>query len=126
MLKQIPFPDDLRKVPDIASSHHENLAGTGYPMKRSKDDLSVEARILAIADVFEALTAPDRPYKKAKTVSEALRIMTFMRKDLHIDPDLFDIFMQKGVFRQYAELYLGENQNDVDEISPYLSNRPQQ
>lgn len=120
MLKKIPFPKGLRNVPAIAASHHETLIGTGYPLKKTKDDLSVESRIMAIADVFEALTASDRPYKKSKTVSEALRIMEFMRKDQHLDPDLLDIFLSKGVFKQYADMHLKPEQNDIEDITPYI------
>jgi len=108
-------------VPDIATGHHETLIGTGYPLKKSLDHLSVESRILAIADIFEALTASDRPYKKAKTVSQALKIMTFMRKDKHIDPDIFDIFLEHGVYREYAKDCLAPEQMDIDDISKFLS-----
>ncbi len=121
MLSQIPFPEDLARVPDIATGHHETLTGTGYPLKKSLDHLSVESRILAIADIFEALTASDRPYKKAKTVSQALKIMTFMRKDKHIDPDIFDIFLEHGVYREYAKDCLAPEQMDIDDISKFLS-----
>lgn len=121
MLEKIPFPDNLSRVVNIATEHHETLNGTGYPFKKKKENLSIETRILSIADVFEALTASDRPYKKRKTLSEALKIMTFMRKDEHIDPDLFDIFLREGVYKKYAELHLHPNQIDVDDISVYLS-----
>jgi HD-GYP domain-containing protein (c-di-GMP phosphodiesterase class II)/HAMP domain-containing protein len=121
MLLQIPFPKNLPKVTEIASSHHETLVGTGYPLRKRKEQLDVESRILAIADIFEALTASDRPYKKAKKMSEALRIMAFMRDDQHIDADLFDVFLQKGVFRDYAKQYLSLSQMDVDDITPYLN-----
>ncbi len=121
MLAQIPFPDGLRRVVEIATAHHETLVGTGYPLRKSKEQLSVEARILAIADIFEALTASDRPYKKAKTLSESLRIMSFMRNDQHIDADLFDIFLEKGVFKQYAAQHLHPEQDDVSDIAGYLN-----
>ena len=121
MLNQIPFPERFSRVTAIATGHHETLIGTGYPLKRDRDTLCVETRILAIADIFEALTASDRPYKKAKSLSEALKIMTFMRKDEHIDPDIFDIFLKEGVYRQYAEKFLTPDQIDVEDITPYLS-----
>lgn len=121
MLKQIPFPESLTRVTEIATEHHENLIGTGYPFRKKKDQLSVESRILAVADVFEALTACDRPYKKAKSLAEALRIMGFMRKDQHLDGDILDIFLKSGVFRQYAESYLQPEQVDVEDITSYLS-----
>ena len=123
MLKKIPFPKGMTRVPEIANSHHETLVGTGYPLALHKEQLSVEARILAIADIFEALTASDRPYKKAKKLSEALKIMTFMSKDQHIDPELFDVFLVSGVFRCYAEAHLQPWQNDVEDVSPYLSSK---
>lgn len=121
MLKQIPFPESLTRVTEIATEHHENLIGTGYPFRKKKEQLSVESRILAVADVFEALTACDRPYKKAKSLAEALRIMGFMRNDQHLDGDILDIFLQSGVFSQYAKSYLQPEQIDVDDIAPYLS-----
>lgn len=125
MLKRIPFPSHLARVPEIALSHHETLIGTGYPLRKHKKHLSVEARILAIADIFEALTAADRPYKKTKTCSQALAIMQQMRDTQHIDPDLFDLFLQAGVFKEYAAMYLSAAQNDVTDITPYLSQTAQ-
>lgn len=122
MLNKIPFPKNLSKVPEIAIGHHETLVRTGYPLKKDKGQLMVETRILAIADIFEALTASDRPYKNPKSVSEALKIMGFMRNDQHIDPDLFDIFLKSGVFKKYGAKYLAPSQNDVEDISPYLNN----
>lgn len=121
MLRKIPFPEELGRVTEIATGHHETLVGTGYPLKKCKEQLPVEARIMAVADIFEALTAADRPYKKAKTLSEALRIMSFMRNDRHIDPDIFDIFLISGVFSAYAETHLVAFQRDVTDIGPYLS-----
>ncbi len=120
MLEQIPFPENLSRVPEIAASHHETLVGTGYPLKKSKINLSVEARILAIADIFEALTASDRPYKKAKKISEALKIMKFMCDNQSIDCDIFNIFLQRGVFTEYAQKFLSPDQCDNVEISDFL------
>ena len=85
MLEQIPFPAHLMKIPEYAGTHHETLIGTGYPRKLSKKDLSIPERIMVLADIFEALTASDRPYKKAKTLCESLKIMSFMVKEQHID-----------------------------------------
>lgn len=121
MLQKIPFPEQLGRVTEIATGHHETLIGTGYPLKKTKEQLPVEARIMAIADIFEALTAADRPYKKAKTLSEALGIMSRMRNNKHIDPDIFDIFLKSGVFSAYAEAHLAASQRDVTDIGPYLS-----
>jgi len=120
MLDQLPFPSDLKKVPEIAGGHHETMIGTGYPRGLKKEDMSIEARIMAIADIFEALTACDRPYKKAKTLSESVRILSFMKLDNHIDPDLFELFLKSGVYLEYAEKRLMPNQIDHVEISQYV------
>ncbi len=116
MLSELPFPKKLRHVPEYAASHHEKLDGTGYPLGLKGDQLSLQARILAIADIFEALTAKDRPYKKGKTLSEALKIMSFMVKDGHIDPDLFDLFIKERIYADYARKELSPQQIDIAEI----------
>ncbi len=121
MLEALPFPKKLRRVPEYAGGHHEKMDGTGYPRGLMGDQMSVPARIMAIADIFEALTASDRPYKKAKTVSESLRIMGFMNKDKHIDPELFELFLKSGVWKEYAEKYLEPYQLDDIDIGAYLS-----
>ncbi|TAK47760.1 MAG: GAF domain-containing protein [Betaproteobacteria bacterium] len=121
MLESMPFPKDLRRVPEYAGTHHETLIGTGYPRRLTKAQLSVPARITAIADIFEALTASDRPYKKAKTLSESVKILSLFKKDNHIDPDLFDLFLRSGVYRRYAERFLKPEQIDAVEIEKYLS-----
>jgi HD-GYP domain-containing protein (c-di-GMP phosphodiesterase class II) len=120
MLNQLPFPKHLRNVPTIAGGHHETMIGTGYPKKLRREDMSLTARMMAIADIFEALTAADRPYKKAKTLSESIRIMNFMKKDQHIDADLFDLFLQSGVYLDYAQRFLAEEQIDEVDIEQYL------
>jgi len=120
MLDALPFPRELRRVPEYAGTHHETLTGSGYPRKLTKDDLSVPARIMAIADIFEALTASDRPYKKAKTLSESVKILSFFKKDKHIDPELFDLFLSSGVYLRYAERYLKPEQIDSVDVSMYL------
>ena len=120
MLDKLPYPKHLKAVPDIAGGHHEKMDGTGYPRRLQRDDMSVTARMMAIADIFEALTASDRPYKKAKTVSEALKIMSLMRQDQHIDPELFELFLKAGVYEQYAERFLPAEQLDSVDISQYL------
>ncbi|MBW7850549.1 MAG: GAF domain-containing protein [Rhodospirillales bacterium] len=125
MLEQLPFPKHLRHVVEYAGGHHEKMDGTGYPHGLKREEMSVPARVMAIADIFEALTAADRPYKKPKTLSEALRIMSFMRKDQHIDPDLFDLFLTSGVYRSYAERFLSSDQIDDVDVNQYLS-RPRQ
>lgn len=120
MLSQLPFPRHLHRVTEIAGCHHETMIGTGYPRKLRSDQMSLTARMMAIADIFEALTASDRPYKKAKKLSEALRILSFMKKDQHIDPQLFDLFLTSGVYLEYAEKYLAPEQIDEVDISEYL------
>ncbi len=121
MLEQIPFPSHLTKIPEYAGTHHETMIGTGYPRKLSKKDLSVPSRIMALADIFEALTASDRPYKKAKTLSESLKIMSFMVKDEHIDGDIFELFLSSGVYMEYAKAHLKPEQIDEVKIEDYIS-----
>lgn len=120
MLEQLPFPDHLSKIPEYAGTHHETLIGTGYPRQLTKDELSVPARIMAIADIFEALTASDRPYKKAKTLSQSIKIMSFMVKDEHIDADIFKLFLSSNVYMVYAKRYLKPEQIDEVDISLYI------
>jgi len=121
MLEQLPYPSHLKNVPVIAGCHHETMVGTGYPKRLSKEDMPLTARMMAIADIFEALTASDRPYKKAKTLTESLRIMSFMQKDQHIDSDLFDLFLESEIYLQYAKKFLSEEQIDEVDITQYLS-----
>jgi HD-GYP domain-containing protein (c-di-GMP phosphodiesterase class II) len=120
MLEQLPLPPSLKRVPEYAGTHHETLIGTGYPRKLTGSELSVPMRIMAIADIFEALTASDRPYKKAKTLSESIKILAFFKKDKHIDPDLFDLFLTSGVYREYAHKYLLPEQIDEVEIEKFI------
>jgi len=120
MLEQLPLPKNMRRVPEYAGTHHETLTSDGYPRRLGAAELSVPMRIMAIADIFEALTASDRPYKKAKTLSEAIKILSFFRKDGHIDADLFDLFLTSGVYRRYAEQYLRPEQIDVVDIARYV------
>ena len=120
MLEKIPFPPYYAKIPEYAGNHHETLDGKGYPRKLTKKELSIPARIMAIADIFEALTASDRPYKKAKTLSESLKIMSFMAKEEHIDKELFALFLRSGVYKVYAEKYLKKEQLDRVNIENLL------
>jgi HD-GYP domain-containing protein (c-di-GMP phosphodiesterase class II) len=117
MLSELPFPKHLREVPEIAAGHHEKMDGTGYPRRLTREQMSPVARMMAIADIFEALTAVDRPYKKGKTLSEALEIMSFMKKDQHIDPELFDLFLRSGAYREYAERFLRPEQIDAVDVA---------
>ena len=120
MLEQLPFPKQLSRVPEYAGSHHETLIGTGYPRKLTKEQMSIPARIMALADVFEALTAADRPYKKPKTLSESIKILSFMVKDQHIDPELFALLLKSGVHKIYAEKFLRPDQLDDVDVAAYL------
>ncbi|CDK97385.1 conserved protein of unknown function [Magnetospirillum gryphiswaldense MSR-1 v2] len=121
MLEGLPFPKHMKRVPEYAGTHHETMIGTGYPRKIGADGLSVPSRIMAIADIFEALTASDRPYKKAKTLSESIKILSFFKKDKHIDPDLFDLFLSSGVYKTYAERFLLPEQIDEVPVEQYLT-----
>lgn len=114
MLESLTFPKHLQRVPEFACGHHEKMDGTGYPKGLKKEQMSVPARMMAIADIFEALTASDRPYKIGKPLSECLVIMGRMKENQHIDPDLFDIFIDQKVYLQYAEQFLKPGQ--IDEI----------
>ncbi len=116
MLESLPWPRHLQNVPEYAGGHHERMDGKGYPKGLKRDQMSVQARMMAIADIFEALTAKDRPYKKGKTLSESLQILGGFRLRDHIDPDLFDIFVRKKVYLEYAERFMDPAQIDqVDE-----------
>jgi HD-GYP domain-containing protein (c-di-GMP phosphodiesterase class II) len=107
-------------VPEIAGGHHEKMDGTGYPKRLKREEMSVPARMMAVADIFEALTAADRPYKKAKSLSESISIMAKMRDTAHIDPEVFDLFLSSGVYRQYAERFMQPAQIDAVPIESYL------
>jgi HD-GYP domain-containing protein (c-di-GMP phosphodiesterase class II) len=120
MLGRLPFPKEMRRVPEWAGNHHEKLDGTGYPRRLGANDLSPLARIMAIADIFEALTASDRPYKPPKKLSTSIKIMSSFRDEGHICPDLFDLFLTSGVFRKYGEDYLRPEQVDEVDITGFV------
>ena len=117
MLEQMNFPKSLRRVPEYAGTHHETLSGKGYPRGLSAAELSIPARIVAIADIFEALSACDRPYKTPKLLSEVLAIMHQMRCHGHIDSDLFDLLLQSGVYLRYAEQHMLPTQRDAVDLT---------
>jgi HD-GYP domain-containing protein (c-di-GMP phosphodiesterase class II) len=114
MLEALPWPPHLRRVPEFAGGHHERMDGKGYPRGLTREQMSIQARVMGIADVFEALTAADRPYKTGKTLSESLTILGRMKLDNHVDPDLFDVFLRERVYLEYAERFLPPEQ--IDEI----------
>jgi response regulator RpfG family c-di-GMP phosphodiesterase len=120
MLESLPFPEELKNVPRYASTHHETMRGSGYPRKLPGERLSIPERILAVADVFEALTASDRPYKKAKPVSVAIDILHKMVEDEHIDRDCFELFVRNGVYMDYAHRFLDPSQIDEVDVSKYV------
>jgi HD-GYP domain-containing protein (c-di-GMP phosphodiesterase class II) len=120
MLDRLPWPKGLTKVSEIAGQHHETLVGSGYPYQCKAEDLSIQSRILTVADIFEALTASDRPYKKPKLLSEAVQVLYFFKKDKHIDADLFDLFLTSGVYLDYAKVHLRPDQIDTVDIQQYL------
>ncbi len=115
MLESLPWPRHLKNVPEYAGGHHERMDGKGYPRGLTRDQMSVQARLMGIADIFEALTAKDRPYKKGKTLTESLTILGKFKLGGHIDPDLFDVFMREKVYLEYAKQFLSPEQiDDVD------------
>lgn len=116
MLKALPFPKELSNVVEYAGAHHERIDGKGYPNGLTGDQMSIPAKIMAIADIFEALTANDRPYKEPKKLSQVLSIMKQMKNTGHIDPDLYEVFIRSGVYKEYAEQYVAKEQ--IDEINP--------
>ena len=119
MLEKLPYPRHLREVPLIAGCHHEKMDGGGYPRRLTGGEMPLTARMMAIADIFEALTASDRPYKKAKTLSEAVRIMHRMQEEGHIDPDLFRLFLIRGIHLEYGRRFLQPGQLDTVDIAQY-------
>ena len=116
ILKDMPFAKNMTNIVEYAGAHHERVDGKGYPNGLRGDELSVPAKIMAIADVFEALTAKERPYKRAKKLSEVLAIMRDMKNTGHLDPDLYDIFIKRGVYADYSKEYVSEEL--IDEVNP--------
>ena len=117
MLESLPWPKHLKNVPEYAGGHHERMDGNGYPRGLTRDQMSVQARVMGIADIFEALTAKDRPYKKGKTLTESLTILGKFKLAGHIDPDLFDVFIRKKVYLDYAKQFLAPEQIDDVDVS---------
>jgi response regulator RpfG family c-di-GMP phosphodiesterase len=113
MLESLPWPNHLKHVPEYAGGHHERMDGKGYPKGLTHDQMSVQARLMGIADIFEALTAKDRPYKEGKTLTESLNILGKFKQGGHIDPDLFDVFIREKVYLDYAKRFLAPEQIDA-------------
>jgi len=124
ILNALPFPPQLRRVPEYATGHHEKMDGTGYPRGVFAGDMSVPARIMAVADVYEALTAIDRPYKQPKKLSEVMFIMGKMKEQQHLDPEVFDLFITSGIYRQYAEKNLPPELIDAVDEQKLLAIKP--
>lgn len=120
MLEGLPFPKQLKRVPEYAGGHHEKMNGTGFPKGLTKDQMSIPARMMAIADIFEALTAKDRPYKDPMKISMSLNILRRMVDDEHIDGDLYTLFLKSRVWEKYAKQVLSPEQLDVEDIKPFL------
>lgn len=131
LLEELPFPKELRNVPAIAGAHHEQIDGGGYPLALRGDELSMQARILGLADVFEALTAKDRPYKPGKTLNQSLEILRRMVDEGHLDSDLHKAFVEQRVYLQYAAEHMAPNQIDdehraaLEEISAPWGHTPE-
>jgi HD-GYP domain-containing protein (c-di-GMP phosphodiesterase class II) len=121
MLERLPFPKHLQRVPEYAGGHHETMDGTGYPRGLRKEEMSIPARIMAIADIFEALTAADRPYKTPKKLSESVSIMHAMKEKQHIDGDLFELFLKSDIYKDYAVKFLEPGQIDEVAVEQYLN-----
>jgi HD-GYP domain-containing protein (c-di-GMP phosphodiesterase class II) len=124
ILNALPFPPQLRRVPEYATGHHEKMDGTGYPRGVFAGDMSIPARIMAVADVYEALTAIDRPYKQPKKLSEVMFIMGKMKEQQHLDPEVFDLFITSGIYRKYAEKNLPSELIDAVDEQKLLAIKP--
>jgi len=120
MLESLPFPKNLKRVPEYAGGHHEKMDGTGFPKGLKREQMSWPARMMAIADIFEALTASERPYKPAMKISQALTILQRMRDQQHIDSDLYQLFLRNRVWEVYAKQFLRAEQLDVEDYLPYV------
>lgn len=117
MLKALPWPEGLERVPELAATHHERMDGKGYPRRIAADGLSLPERVMAVADVFEALTASDRPYKPAKTLSEAMRILVSMGREGHLDPQVVGYFLRSRLWETYAGRFLRADQHDAVDVA---------
>jgi HD-GYP domain-containing protein (c-di-GMP phosphodiesterase class II) len=124
MLESLPYPQSLARVPEYACGHHEHMDGSGYPRGLTREQMSIPARVMGIADIFEALTSKDRPYKKAKTLSESLAILGKMKVDQHIDADLFDVFIREEIYLKYAQQFLEPEQIDQVDLTKIPGYQP--
>ena len=120
MLTSLPFPKSLRRVPEIAGRHHEKMDGTGYPCRIPGDKMTLPEKVMAVADVFEALTAVDRPYKDAKNLTQTLGIMANMVKEQHLDKDIFNFFLSSGIYLEYAKAYMQPYQLNEHVVEDFM------
>lgn len=125
MLESMPWPRHLQRVPEYACGHHEKMDGTGYPKGLLAGTMSIPARMMAIADIFEALTAVDRPYKKPKKLSEAMAIIGQFKKNNHLDPNIVDFFVTSKTYRKFAEMFLDQSQIDAVDEAAILAIQPE-
>jgi HD-GYP domain-containing protein (c-di-GMP phosphodiesterase class II) len=116
ILNELTFPRKFSRVPEFAAGHHEKLDGSGYPQQLTEKELALQTRILAVADIFEALTAKDRPYKKPMKLSQAVKILGFMVKDRHIDSEIFNLVLESDILKEYAEKHMDPAQVDDPEV----------
>ncbi len=115
MLEALPWPKYLKNVPEYVGGHHERMDGKGYPRGLMGNQMPLQARILAIADIFEALTAIDRPYKEGKSLTESITILAKMKLGGHIDPDVFDVFIREKIYLEYCQKFFPElSIEDID------------
>jgi len=121
MLDALPLPDRLANVPRLAGTHHERMDGQGYPCKLTGEEMGTVERIMAVADVFEALTAVDRPYKRGKTLSESLQLMAGMVENGHLDREVFKLFVHSGAYREYADKHMKPGQIDTVDESRFMN-----
>ena len=115
LLDKLPYPKHLNKVPFYAGCHHEKINGKGYPNGYKGDELPLQARVIALADVFEGLTAPDRPYKEGYKLSKAMNILKYMTLDNELDKDIFNLFIRQKIYLKYAEENI--NPSQIDKIN---------
>ena len=120
MLSALPLPKTMKRLPDIAGNHHEKIDGTGYPRKRKGSEMSIAEKVMVLADIFEALTASDRPYKDGKTLSQAMTLLAKMAKEQHVDVDIFNHFLQSGLYLDYGKKYLKDKQIDAVDVQGFL------
>lgn len=113
-LIQIPWTSDLRNIPDIAHGHHEKIDGSGYPLRLRGEEILPQSRMMTIADIFDALTAPDRPYKRSLSAEQALDILKIEAREKRVDEKMLDVFIEAGIYQAVSpQSYQAETQNVI-------------